>query len=165
MAHPGQFSTRGQMWAMLKEAANFGFQALMPFERNNGKGLVGNAKMTFDFSVDGGAIGTITPVNSPQLPAGAIILGGVIDITTALLSGGAATIALGLGSGAQVASLKAATAVATYALGMAVPVVPLFTAATYVKVAAETQMTLTVAAFALTAGKMDVNIVYVVGNV
>jgi hypothetical protein len=130
-----------------------------------GLGSVGNAKMTYDFATDGGAIATITPSNSPTLPAGAIILGGVIDITTTLTSGGAATIALGLGSGAQVASLKGATAVASYTAGTTLVLLPIFTSATYVKVAAATRLTLTVAAFALTAGRLNVNVAYVQGNV
>lgn len=132
----------------------------------SGGGLssVGNAKMTYDFATDGGAVSTITPTNSPTLPVGAIILGGTIDITTTLTSGGAATIALGLGSGAQVASLKAATAVASWTAGQ-LALVPVFTAATYVKVAAATRLTMTIAAAALTAGRFDVNLVYVQGNV
>ena len=134
-----------------------------PVSGNGGLSAVGNAKMTYDFAVDGGAIATITPTNSPTIPLGAIILGGTIDITTTLTSGGAATIALGLGSGAQVAALKAATAVASYTAGQLV-MIPIFTAATYVKATAAARLTATVAAFALTAGKMDVNVVYVQGN-
>lgn len=134
-----------------------------PVTGNGGLGVTGNAKMTYDFAVDGGAIATITPTNSPTIPINAIILGGTIDITTQLTSGGAATIALGLGSGAQVASLKAATAVASWTVGQ-LALIPVFTAATYVKAAAATRLTLTVAAFALTAGKFDVNVVYVQGN-
>lgn len=130
---------------------------------NGGLGVVGNAKMTYDFAVDGGAVSVITPTNSPTIPLNAIILGGTIDITTTLTSGGAATIALGLGSGAQVASLKAATAVATWAAGQ-LALVPIFTAATYVKSAAATRLTLSIATAALTAGKFDVNLVYVQGN-
>jgi len=128
-----------------------------------GIGAVGNAKMTYSFAVDGGAISTITPTNSPTLPANAIILGGTIDITTTLTSGGAATIALGLGSGAQVASLKAALAVASWTAGQ-LALIPVFTAATYVKVTAATKLTLTIAAATLTAGRLDVNLVYVQGN-
>lgn len=135
-----------------------------PVQGLGGLGVTGNAKMTYDFAVDGGAISTITPSNSPTLPAGAIILGGTIDITTQLTSGGAATIALGLGAGAQVAALKAATAVATWVVGQ-LAMIPVFTAATYVKVAAATPLTVTIAAQALTAGKFDVNVVYVQGNV
>jgi len=130
-----------------------------------GLGAVGNAKMTYDFASDGGAIATITPANSPTLPVGAIVLGGVIDITTTLTSGGAATIALGFGSGAQVAVLKGATAVASYAAGTTLVIIPIFTSATYYKLTAAARMTLTVAAATLTAGRMDVNIAYVQGNV
>jgi hypothetical protein len=134
-----------------------------PVIANGGLGLLGNAKMTYDFAVDGGAIGLITPANSPTIPIKAIILGGTVDVTTTLTSGGAATIALGLGSGAQVAALKAATAVASYAAGQ-VALTPVFTAATYVKAAAAARLTLSVATAALTAGRMDVNLVYLVGN-
>lgn len=128
-----------------------------------GLGSVGNAKMTYDFAVNGGAISTITPANSPTLPLGSIILGGTIDITTTLTSGGAATIALGLGSGGQVAALKAATAVASWTAGQ-LTLVPVFTAATYVKVTAAAAITLTIAAATLTAGKFDANLVYLQGN-
>lgn len=132
-----------------------------PVQGSGGLAVIGNAKMTYDFAVDGGAIATITPANSPTLPLGAIILGGVVDILTTLTSGGSATIALGLGSGAQVAALKGATAVATWAAGMTgIVLVPVFTAATYVKVAAATALTLTVATAALTAGKFNVNVAY-----
>jgi hypothetical protein len=164
VAHPEQLSPSGNLWGMLKAAAEAGLRVLGPYNKNSGLGLIGNAKMTYDFTVSGGAIATITPINSPTIPAGAIILGGVLDITTTLTSGGSATIALGLGSGAQVAALKAATAVASYSAGMGLAIVPVFTAATYVKVTAATRLTLTVAVAALTAGKFDLNIVYVQGN-
>jgi hypothetical protein len=134
-----------------------------PIQGNGGLGVIGNAKMTYDFAVDGGAVGLITPANSPTLPINAIILGGTIDITTTLTSGGSATIAVGLGSGAQVAALKAALAVASWTAGQ-LAIIPVFTAATYLKVAAATPLTLTVATAALTAGKFDVNLLYVQGN-
>lgn len=131
----------------------------------NGLGILKTAKFTYDFTVDGGAVATITPTNSPTLPAGAIILGGVIDIITTLTSGGAATIALGTSAGSAVNSLKVTTAVATWAAGVTVPLTPVFTAATYVKLTAAGRLTLTVTAFALTAGKFDVTVVYAQGNV
>lgn len=155
---------KGNVWGMLREAVNRGVNSLGPFPRNAGIGTVGNAKMTYDFAVDGGGIGTITPVDSPIIPANAIIIGGVIDTTTALTSSGAATIALGLGSGAQVAALKGATAVASYVLGNGLTLIPIFTAATYVEATVAARLTLTVAAFALIGGKLSVNVVYVQGN-
>lgn len=129
-----------------------------------GLGNISNAKMTYDFATDGGAQGLITPTNSPTIPAKAIILGGAIDITTTLTSGGSATIALGTSAGSSATALKAATAVATWAAGVTVPVVPVFTAATYLKLTAAGRPTLTVATADLTAGKFDVNLVYVLGN-
>lgn len=134
-----------------------------PVQGSGGLAVIGNAKMTYDFAVDGGAISVITPANSPTLPINAIILGGTIDITTTLTSGGSATIALGLGAGAQVAALKAALAVASWTAGQ-LALIPIFTAATYVKAAAATALTLSIATAALTAGKFDVNLVYLQGN-
>lgn len=130
----------------------------------NGLGLLKTAKFTYNFATDGGAIGLITPTNSPTLPIGAIILGGVIDILTTLTSTGAATIALGTSAGSSATALKGATAVATWAAGVTVPVVPVFTAATYVKLTAAGRLTMTVADVALTAGKFNVTVVYVQGN-
>lgn len=129
---------------------------------NGGLGSVGNAKMTYDFAVDGGAQTTITPANSPLIPIGAIILGGTIDITTTLV-GATATIALGTSAGSSTTSLKGATAVASWTAGQ-LALVPVFTAATYVKLTAAGRPTLTIATANLTAGKFDVNLVYLIGN-
>lgn len=128
-----------------------------------GLGAVGNAKMTYSFAADGGATATITPTNSPTIPNGAIVLGGVIDITTTLLGAGV-SVALGFGSGAQVAALKAATVVASWTAGTTLVLIPIFTSATYYKLTAAARMTLTVSGGTLTAGIMDVNIAYVQGN-
>lgn len=152
------------MFAYLKELTEGGNLDYFLSPTDNGLGLVKSAKMTYDFTVNGGAIGLITPDNSPTLPAGAIILGGVIDTTVALTSGGAATIAFGTSAGSSAASLKAATAVASYGIGMSTPLIPIFTAATYVKLTAAGRITMTVAAFALTAGKTSINVVYLQGN-
>lgn len=130
---------------------------------NGGLGVMGNAKMTYDFAVDGGVQGLITPSNSPTIPTKAIILGGTIDITTTLTSGGAATISVGTSAGSSATALKAATAVATWAAGQ-IAVVPVFTAATFLKLTAAGRPTLTVAVADLTAGKFDLNLVYVIGN-
>lgn len=129
---------------------------------NGGLGVVGNAKMTYDFAVDGGAVSTITPTNSPTIPIGAIILGGTIDIITTLV-GATATIALQTSAGMAAGGLKTATAVASWVAGQ-LALNPVFTAATYVKMTAAGRPQLTIATAALTAGKFDVNLVYVMGN-
>lgn len=134
-----------------------------PVSVNGGLGQLGNAKMTYEFAVDGGAISTITPANSPTIPIGSIILGGTLDITTTLTSGGAATIAVGTSAGSSTTSIKGATAVASWTAGQ-LATVPVFTAATYVKLTAAGRPTLTIATAALTAGKFDVNLAYLVGN-
>lgn len=131
----------------------------------SGLGAAGNAKATYDFATDGGAISTITPTNSPTIPINAIILGGVLEVQVVPVGGGA-SIGVGLGSGAQVASLLAATAIAGApwsTTGMKA-VIPLFTVATYVKVAAATRLTFTVSATPLSAGRFNVNVVYLQGN-
>lgn len=143
-----------------------------PIWLNIGTGVVGNgglgndnvAKFTYDFAVDGGVQGAIIPANSPTIPIKAIILGGVIDITTTLTSLGSATIALGTSAGSSANSLKTATAVATWAAGVTVPLIPVFTAATFLKMTAAGRPNLTIAVADLTAGKFDVSLLYVMGN-
>lgn len=139
------------------------WSAISAISGNAGLGVVQSAKVTYDFAVDGGAQGTITPANSPQLPSKAIILGGALDITTTLTSGGSATIALGTSAGSSTTSLKGATAVASWTAGF-LAIVPVFTAATYVKLSAAGKPTLTIATADLTDGKFDLNLVYCVGN-
>lgn len=127
-------------------------------------GALGVAKMHYDFAVDGGAQGEIIPVGSPTLPSKAIILGGVINVTTALLAaGGAANISVGTHAGSSATSLKGATAKATYSLNAFLATVPVFTAATMFKMSAAGQMSITVDTNDLTAGVMDVIVVYAVG--
>jgi len=132
----------------------------------SGLGVVGNAKAVYDFATDGGAISTITPRNSPTIPANAIILGGVLEVAVIAASGGAATIGVGLGSGAQVASLQAAVAFngAPWSTTGMKAVIPVFTVATYVKATAATAITFTIAAATLTGGRFNVNLAYVQGN-
>jgi hypothetical protein len=128
-----------------------------------GLGSLANAKMTYDFTVDGGAAtSTIVPANSPTLPSGAIILGGTVDVTVACV--GAGSISLGTTAGSGVASLKAATAAATYAINTQQPIIPVFTAATYLKLTAAGRLSLTTSVGTITAGRFDVNVVYVQGN-
>lgn len=148
---------KGNIWASLKRLAE-GFTAINPSDQV-GLGAAQVAKATYDFTVDGGAIATISPVSSPVIPAGAIVFGGLIDVIVAPLGGGA-SVAIGFGSGAQVASLKAATAVGTYTIGAILALIPVWTAASAVKVAADTKITFTVSGGALTAGKIAVQIYY-----
>ena len=70
-----------------------------------------NPKLTtaharYDFSVDGGAVSTIVPSNSAIVPDNAVVTNVYHVTTTALTSGGSATLALTAGG----VTLKAATA-------------------------------------------------------
>jgi hypothetical protein len=115
---------------------------------------VGCSKFQYSFAVDGGAISTITLTTQKglqKLPAGAIVKQVIIDVLTEPTSSGLATVALGANS---TTDLLAATAIAS--LTGRVAGVPVGTAATAVKVTAETGLKVTIAAFALTAGKFNV---------
>ena len=123
------------------------------------------ARAVYDFSVDGGAAGLITPAVSVNtiIPSTSIILGGVINIITTFTSGGSATIAVGLSAGgAGAAALKAATAVATWTAGL-MAVVPLFAAANMIRMTADGTITFTIATADLTAGKAEVDLLYLPG--
>jgi hypothetical protein len=148
---------RGNVWAALRQVAD-GQGAINPSDLA-GAGPAQVVKATYDFATDGGAVATITPRNTVIIPAGAIIYGGLIDVPVAAVGPGA-SIAIGLGSGAQVAALKGATGVATYTLGAVIALVPVWTAASAVKAAAETAITFTISGAVLTAGRISVQIYY-----
>ena len=64
------------------------------------------AHARYDFDVDGGAVSTIVPSNSAIIPDNAVIVRCYSLVTTAMTSGGSATLALSAGG----VTLKAATA-------------------------------------------------------
>ena len=64
------------------------------------------AHAKYDFAVDGGAASTIVPANSAIIPDNAVIVRCYSVVTTAMTSGGSATLALTAGG----VTLKAATA-------------------------------------------------------
>ena len=120
--------------------------------------MMGRAK--YDFAVDGGgAPGLITPAINCVIPAKAIIIGGLANPTTALV-GSSSTISIGTSAGSSAASLKAATAEATYSIDAKVALIPVFTAASAVKMSAAGSITLTSAVAALTAGVMEITVFY-----
>ena len=55
------------------------------------------AKVTYDFSVDGGAVSTIIPVLTDTIPTGAIVTGVFIDVTTDFTTSSSGTLALWIG--------------------------------------------------------------------
>jgi hypothetical protein len=136
--------------AMLKAASTVGLGALR------------YAKATYDFAVDGGAVSLITPASNAIIPINAVILGGIIDVITPFTTSASGTMAIGTSAGSAANSIKAALAAASYT-GL-VAVVPVFTAATMFKMSAAGSITCTIATGALTAGKANIILAYVVGG-
>lgn len=118
----------------------------------------------YSFATDGGAVGSITPAVNSTIPAKAIVFGVIANSTTALTSGGAATIAIGTTAGSSTTSLRSANAVATYSADALLAGNPVFTAGSAVKLSAAGQINITVATAALTAGVLDIFAFYVVPN-
>lgn len=117
----------------------------------------GVAVFEYDFAKHGGAIGAIT-IDPKLLPKDAIVTSGVIHGKIACV-GATATLAFHLVGAADV---LAATAVASFSANALIDVVPVGTAATMIRCTAATQLILTVAVAALTAGKIAVALEYVV---
>jgi hypothetical protein len=137
------------------------------------------AKGLYDFSVLGGAIGTIKLidpvwVSSSQpkllgvqgqpnlvLPPSAIVIRALIDVLTTVVGPGAS---IAVGTGVATGDLKAAAAIAGYAAGL-VECIPVNTAATSIKVPATTAQpglnpSMTISGAVVTAGKFNVHIEY-----
>ena len=125
-------------------------------------GQVGCLHAVYDFSVLGGAVGTIALLDrfgeKAKLPAGAIIKSVLINVETAATSGGLATLAF---SSEGAADLKAATAVASFSGDALLDGVPDNTAANAILLTAERNISLVVAVAALIAGKVHVFCDYV----
>lgn len=123
-------------------------------------GLDNNVKTgyhEYSFVKDGGAVGDIT-LRGNDIPKDAIILDGMIDVETAMTSGGAATAAL---KAVSAADILAAAGKASFAANAKLDIVPVGTAATCIRMTANGKLTMTVAVAALTAGKFTVATRYI----
>jgi hypothetical protein len=116
------------------------------------------AKATYNFSIDGGATGIVTPKAGATVPAGAIVLRAWTDVTTPMTSGGAATVALDIAAGTPIV-IKAATAYGDAAYtGLDIHL-----AATVInKTTSAGAITFTIAGDTLTAGIVNIFVEYVV---
>lgn len=113
----------------------------------------------YSFAVDGGAISLINLTAAGiEIPIGAIVRRAWIEVLTVVTSGGAATISLGIETPAD---LLAATLVSGSPYSTATPKdLPLASATPAIKTAAARRVTMTIAAFALTAGRFRVHVEY-----
>ena len=117
------------------------------------------AHMLYDFAVDGGA--TCTPANSDTIPDNALVLGGVVNATTAVTADGAATVAITTSAGSGAGSILTATGKAS--LGLDAVVVPTCHATPF-KMTAAGKPSIAVATGPLTAGVIEAWVLYAVAS-
>ncbi len=127
-----------------------------------GLGVLRVARAKYDFAVDGGVVGAITPVSNAVLLDNAVIVGGTVNSTTAITSLGAATVSIGTVAGSGAASLLAATPKASLSLDALLNAVPVF--ATPLKLTAESKINITVGTADLTAGVIEITLLYFVAG-
>lgn len=127
------------------------------------KEQLGVAIGNYSFAVQGGAIGTISLKDGDgqvlKLPANALIKNVVIDVITSPTSGGSATIAV---TAVSSGDLKAATAVASFTGKL--QGIPDNVVANMIKLSSEKTISIAIATAALTAGKFNVLVEYVVSE-
>lgn len=115
--------------------------------------LLSVATAIYDFARHGGAISTIGLSGKTIIPSGAVIQGGYVDVTVALTSTGAATIAAQINAAND---LLTAVAVASWTTGLKnvlpAPTTGALTASTAIKTTAARDISVVIAAVALTAG-------------
>ena len=126
-------------------------------------GNFGVAWAQYSFASDGGAVSTITPAaaRNTTIPANAVVVSGVVNVTTAVTSSGTTGVSIGLaGTGGGVATLLASTVKGSLGAGVVLPTVTTFAAAK--KVTGSGGITFTVITTALTAGVIEVWVLYLV---
>ena len=125
-----------------------------------GTGRLKTVRGEYDFAVDGGAVSTITLRGDNTIPAGSYILGGFVEVDTAVTSGGAATVAVTVESAGD-AVAAAAVSGAPWSTTGRKSVIPVFTGATSLKTTAVRSVVITIATATVTAGKFRVVLVYI----
>jgi hypothetical protein len=117
------------------------------------------AHALYDFTVDGGA--SCTPANSDTIPANAVVFGGVVNSTVAVAASGSATVAIGTAAGSAGNSILTATGKASLSLDA---VVAPTCAATPFKMSAAGKISVTIATGPLTAGQLEVWVLYALAS-
>lgn len=117
------------------------------------------ARGEYDFAVDGGAVSTIALMGATDIPSGATILGGWLEVETIAASGGAATIAVQVEAANDIIA-AAAFGGAPWSTTGRKSVIPVFTGATAVRTTAARDISAAIAGAALTGGKFSVVLFY-----
>lgn len=117
-------------------------------------------KGEYSFATDGGAVSTITlRSNDGPIPSGSYIMGGLIEVDSALTSGGAATVSVGSEAAADLQAAAAISGAPWSSTGRK-SIVPVFTGATSIKTTAARNPSIAIATAALTAGVFRVILFY-----
>ena len=117
------------------------------------------AHALYDFTVDGGT--SCTPANSDTIPANAVVFGGAVNSTVAVTAAGAATVAIGTAAGSAGNSILTATGKASLSLDAVVA--PTCTATPF-KMSAAGKIIVTIATGPLTAGQIEVWVLYALAS-
>lgn len=153
-------TTRGDAKNLLNKSGSVAAKVRLGNVLDNQLGAV---QGHYSFAVSGGAIGAISLLDDDgqvlKLPANAVIKNVIIDVITVPTSLGSATVSFGAVSGVD---LKAATAIAS--ITGDVQGIPNGAVGNMIKLTSEKTITMTVAVAALTAGKLNVVIEYVVSE-
>ena len=118
-------------------------------------------RVTWDYRVDGGAVGTIIPKDKVIIPDNAIITRTWVEGITAITSSGAATVHWHVQADQD---LVAALDYNHYTAGFLYDGVSQGPASVMKKMTADRQVVFVASTTALTAGKVDMYIEYVLGN-
>lgn len=137
--------------------ANSLTETQLPSPTGNTKNALRMGKWTYSFAVNGGGTGTIA-MTGETLPVNAVVIGGILDVTTAITGG--ATVAIQLQSANDIISAAADSGAPWSTTGIKA-IVPVFTAATSKKVATTAKTpSLVVTVAAITAGIFNLTLVY-----
>jgi predicted RecA/RadA family phage recombinase len=149
----------------LAEAAALTGGATVRVKLNGAPGFSGQAHgvkvayARYDFAVDGGA--SCTPTVSDTIPDNAVVFDGVINSTTAAEASGSATVAIGTAAGSASNSILTATGKAS--LSVDAVVVPTCKATPF-KMTAAGKISVAIATGPLTAGVIEVWVLYMTAN-
>src|SRR5262245_50964390 len=119
---------------------------------------LGSDRANYNFAVDGGATGNLT-LRETLVPAGATVLGGYIEVTTPLGSGGTPTIALQL-EGAADLQAAAVFSGAPWSTAGRKSILPVFTGASSIRTTQPRPVVAVIAAGTLTGGAFDVVLIW-----
>lgn len=120
------------------------------------------ARGDYNFATDGGAIGNINLMGQ-TIPAGAVIIGGHVNVQTVCTSGGAATIALAVETAGDL--VPNTVAIASWTLGLkqikaGTTAGAALAASASILTTAARDIVMTIATAALTAGRFQVVLLY-----